>query len=183
MLIAYARVSTADQSLNLQLDALKAIGCDKFFDDTASGSNDERPGLIQALDFARTGDTLVVWKLDRLGRSLKHLVETVAALHERGVGFRSLQENLDTITSSGKLFFHLFAALAEFERDIICERTQAGLASARARGRQGGRPCKLNAKQIAFARTLLADRGNTVKDVAKILGVARSTLYRTIESW
>ncbi|WP_218082167.1 recombinase family protein [Anthocerotibacter panamensis] len=177
MNIGYARVSTTDQSLNLQLDVLQAIGCEKLFTDTASGGKDDRVGLGQALTFARSGDTLIVWKLDRLGRSLKHLVETVSSLQERGIGFRSLQESIDTTTSSGKLFFHLFAALAEFERDIIRERTQAGLKSARARGRKGGRPAKLDAKQITMAQTLLADPKNTAQEVAKTLGVARSTLY------
>jgi DNA invertase Pin-like site-specific DNA recombinase len=177
MNIGYARVSTTDQSLSLQLDSLQAIGCEKLFTDTASGGKDDRIGLSQALNFARSGDTLIVWKLDRLGRSLKHLVETVSSLQERGVGFRSLQENIDTTTSSGKLFFHLFAALAEFERDIIRKRTQAGLKSARARGRKGGRPAKLDTKQIAMAHTLLADPKNIAQDVAKTLGVARSTLY------
>ncbi|WP_218080883.1 recombinase family protein [Anthocerotibacter panamensis] len=181
MLIGYARVSTVDQSLNLQLDALKAAGCTKVFTDTASGSKDDRMGLTQVIEFARSGDTVMVWKLDRLGRSLKHLVETVHGLQDREVGFRSLQESIDTTSSSGKLFFHLFAALAEFERDIIRERTQAGLKAARARGRNGGRPTKLDGKQVAMARTLLSDRRNTVGDVAQTLGVARSTLYRYMD--
>jgi DNA invertase Pin-like site-specific DNA recombinase len=135
MLIGYARVSTLDQHLHLQEDALKKAGCERIFTDTASGAKSERPGLSQVLDALRSGDTLVVWKLDRLGRSLKHLVETVQALSEKEVGFRSLQESIDTTTSGGKLIFHIFAALAEFERDIIRERTNAGLAAARARGR------------------------------------------------
>src|SRR5437762_2648642 len=135
MLIGYARVSTAEQNLDLQTDALTKSGCEKIFTDTASGANSERPGLAEALSFMREGDTLVVWKLDRLGRSLKHLIETVLALQKAQKGFRSLQENIDTSTSGGKLFFHIFGALAEFERDIIRDRTKAGLASARSRGR------------------------------------------------
>jgi DNA invertase Pin-like site-specific DNA recombinase len=140
MLVGYARVSTEDQNLDLQKDALQKAGCEKLFTDVASGAKDERAGLAEAIAFLRPGDTLVVWKLDRLGRSLKHLIETVTALQARKVGFRSLQESIDTTTSGGKLIFHVFGALAEFERDLIRERTQAGLQAARARGRKGGRP-------------------------------------------
>src|SRR5215216_5603682 len=140
MLIGYARVSTIDQTLALQQDALQQAGCERIFTDTASGARAERQGLDEALDFARAGDTLVVWKLDRLGRSLRHLIETIRQLHERGVGFKSLTEQIDTTTSGGKLVCHVFGALAEFERDLIRERTQAGLIAARARGRHGGRP-------------------------------------------
>jgi DNA invertase Pin-like site-specific DNA recombinase len=140
MLIGYARISTHEQNLDLQEDALKAAGCKKVYTDKTGGAKSERPGLEKALADARPGDTLVVWKLDRLGRSLKHLIETVTDLSHRGVGFKSLQENIDTTTSGGKLVFHVFGALAEFERDIIRERTLAGLAAARARGRKGGRP-------------------------------------------
>jgi DNA invertase Pin-like site-specific DNA recombinase len=139
MLIGYARVSTIDQTLALQQDALAEAGCEKIFTDTASGSLAERPGLAEAVTFARAGDTLVVWRLDRLGRSLRHLIDTVATLDERGIHLHSLQEQLDTSTSGGKLVFHVFGALAEFERDLIRERTQAGLTAARARGRVGGR--------------------------------------------
>src|SRR3954451_14871183 len=134
MLIGYARISTTDQTLALQQDALKTAGCDRVFTDTASGSRTDRPGLAEALQYVRTGDTLVVWRLDRLGRSLVHLIQTVTQLQERGVHFRSLQEHLDTNTSGGKLVFHFFGALAEFERDLIRERTMAGLAAARSRG-------------------------------------------------
>ena len=137
MLIGYVRVATTEQNVALQQDALEAVGCTRLFTDTASGARAERPGLIEALKECRSGDTLVVWKLDRLGRSLPHLVATVRDLVARGVGFQSLQENIATTTSGGKLIFHLFAALAEFERDLIRERTQAGLAAARARGRKG----------------------------------------------
>src|SRR5437870_5635697 len=139
-LLGYARVSTSDQNPDLQLDALKGAGCFRVFVDRASGALDERPELTKALDQLRPGDTLVVWKLDRLGRSLRHLIDTVAELQRRDVGFRSLQESIDTTTPGGKLVFHIFGALAEFERDIVRQRTLAGLAAARARGRAGGRP-------------------------------------------
>ncbi len=140
MLIGYARVSTQDQTLNLQQDALEKIGCTRIFTDTASGTTTERKGLDEALTFLRDGDTLVVWRLDRLGRSLKHLIETISFLQQRNIGFKSITENIDTTTSGGKLIFHVFGALAEFERDLIRERTLAGLLAARARGRYGGRP-------------------------------------------
>ncbi|HMB07613.1 MAG TPA: recombinase family protein [Isosphaeraceae bacterium] len=178
MLIGYARVSTADQKLDLQNDALTQAGCERIFTDTTSGTNAARTGLEQALAFARKGDTLVVWKLDRLGRSLRHLVETLAALRGRGIGFRSLQESLDTTTSGGKLVFHVFAALAEFERDLIRERTRAGLDAARARGKRGGRRRKLDARKRAQALTLYQDKSNTIDDICRTLRVGRSTLYR-----
>src|SRR3712207_6413543 len=167
MLIGYARVSTTDQTLALQQDALTAAGCERLFTDTASGSLADRPGLTEALTHLRSGDTLVVWRLDRLGRSLKHLIETVTALSERGVGFRSLQEQIDTTTSGGKLVFHVFGALAEFERDIIRERTQAGLKAARARGRVGGRRHRLSSREVTQLRTLAADRNNRVADLCR----------------
>ncbi len=140
MKIGYARISTVDQNLELQTDALEKVGCEKIFTDQASGAKDDRKGLIDAIEFCRTGDSLVVWKLDRLGRSLKHLIETINLLHEKKVGFISVQESIDTTTSDGKLIFHVFGALAEFERELIRERTNAGLASARSRGRMGGPP-------------------------------------------
>src|SRR3954453_18785445 len=140
MLIGYARVSTQDQTLDLQIDALKKAGCEKFYTDTASGAKAERKGLEEALDYAREGDILVVWRLDRLGRSLRHLIETITLLNNRKVGFKSITESIDTTTSGGKLVFHIFGALAEFERDIIKDRTNAGLNAARARGHLGGRP-------------------------------------------
>jgi len=140
MLIGYARVSTTEQTLALQSDALTKVGCSRIFTDTASGATTSRPGLTEAMTFAREGDVLVVWRLDRLGRSLKHLIETITTLDQQGIGFRSLTESIDTTTSGGKLIFHIFGALAEFERDIIRERTRAGLEAARARGRMGGRP-------------------------------------------
>src|SRR5512144_1567373 len=140
MLVGYARVSTQDQTLDLQKDALEKIGCTRIYTDTASGAKAERKGLEEALSYVREGDILVVWRLDRLGRSLKHLIETITELNKRGIGFKSITENSDTTTSGGKLVFHIFGALAEFERDIIKERTQAGLRAARARGRLGGHP-------------------------------------------
>src|ERR671917_1025350 len=157
MQIGYARVSTEEQTLNLQLDALKAAGCEQIFTDRVSGARAERPGLTNALGHLRDGDTLVVWRLDRLGRSLPHLIETVTALAARGVGFKSLTESIDTTSSGGKLIFHIFGALAEFERDLIRERTHAGLTAARARGKVGGRPRAeaLNTpRQLALARKL-----------------------------
>src|SRR5512132_1089388 len=138
MFIGYARVSTSDQTLDLQKDALQKAGCGRIFTDTASGAKAERQGLDEALSYVRPGDTLVVWRLDRLGRSLPHLIETITALDNRKIGFKSITEAIDTTTSGGKLVFHIFGALAEFERDIIKERTQAGLNAARARGRKGG---------------------------------------------
>jgi len=181
MLIGYARVSTQDQRLDLQKDALKKAGCKKVFTDVASGgAKTERPGLQAALQFAREGDTLVVWKLDRLGRSLRHLIESVTELKERQVGFRSLQESIDTTTSGGKLIFHIFGSLAEFEKDLVRERTCAGLAAARARGRRGGRPRVLDEKKTALARSLYKDKTNSPAEIAKTLGVSRSTLYRYV---
>lgn len=178
MLIGYARVSTLDQTLALQQDALQQAGCDKLYTDTVSGSVTERPGLTQALSVLRPGDTLVVWRLDRLGRSLSHLIETARALSERGVGFRSLQEQLDTTTSGGKLVFHVFGALTEFERDLIRERTHAGLQAARTRGRLFGRPKALSAKQMAQLRTLANDDQMTVRETCQTLGISRATYYR-----
>ncbi len=177
--VGYARVSTFEQLMDLQRDALAAAGCDRVFTDTMSGARSDRPGLQQALDFLREGDALVVWRLDRLGRSLKYLIEVMTTLEQRGIGFRSLTEQIDTTTSGGKLIFHVFGALAEFERDIIRERTQAGLASARARGRMGGRPKKLDTvAKIAMARALHADKAHSIEDICKSVGVSRATLYR-----
>jgi len=178
MLIGYARVSTQDQHRALQLDALKAAGCEKVFVEKASGAQRDRPELIAAIDYVRAGDTLVVWKLDRLARSLTQLIETVEGLAAREIGFRSLTEAIDTTTPGGRLVFHVFGALAEFERSIIRERTKAGLDAARARGRKGGRPPALSPKDLAAAKALLADPAITVEDVARRLNVAPSTLYR-----
>jgi DNA invertase Pin-like site-specific DNA recombinase len=178
MLIGYARVSTHEQTLALQLDALEKVGCEKIFTDKVSGTKAERKGLTDALSHLREGDTLVVWRLDRLGRSLRHLIETITTLAERGVGFKSLTENIDTTTSGGKLIFHIFGALAEFEREIIRERTQAGLASARSRGKVGGRPKALTAKQVQMLRNMAADPSLAVADICKTLGIGRTTFYR-----
>ncbi len=180
MLVGYARVSTVDQETELQRVALTGAGCGRIFEEKASGAQRDRPELVAALDFMREGDTLVVWKLDRLARSLKQLIETVEGLEARGVGFRSLTENIDTTTNSGKLIFHIFAALAEFERGLIRERTVAGLASARARGRVGGRPRGMDDAAVTMAKALLANRDFTVAEVAKRLGTSVATLYRYV---
>ena len=177
MLIGYARVSTHDQNLDLQRDALKEVGCGQVYEDQASGAKTDRPGLEEALSHLREGDTLVVWRLDRLGRTLKHLIETVADLEERGVGFRSLQESIDTTTSTGKLIFHVFSALAEFERDLIRERTMAGLKAARARGRKGGRPRKLDAAKTKLLYQLYDEREHPVREICRLLGISKPTLY------
>ncbi len=185
MLIGYARISTQDQTLNLQQDALEKIGCNKIFTDTISGSTTQRKGLDEALEYVREGDTLVVWRLDRLGRSLRHLIETITKLNNRKIGFKSITESIDTTTSGGKLIFHIFGALAEFERDIIRERTNAGLQAARARGRLGGRPKAktLNtSKKVALAQSLYDNKNNTIEDICKTLTISRSTLYRYIKT-
>lgn len=182
MLIGYARVSTPDQNLNLQKDALLLVGCEIIFTDTASGAKTQRPGLSKALQRFRPGDTLVVWKLDRLGRSLSHLVQTVRDLVAGGIGFQSLQESIDTTTSGGKLIFHLFASLAEFERDIIRERTNAGLSAARARGRRGGRPKGIDEKKKKAVLALKRDRERSVKEICEIVGISRNTYYKYTRS-
>jgi DNA invertase Pin-like site-specific DNA recombinase len=182
MLIGYARVSTQDQTLDLQKDALQKIGCSRIFTDMVSGSVTERVGLTEALQFLRAGDALVVWRLDRLGRSLQHLIETISTLQQRAIGFRSLAENIDTTTPGGKLIFHVFGALAEFERDLIRERTQAGLTAARARGRRGGRPILLNAKQRQLLQTLYSDKSSRIADILSTLHISKSTLYRYLKS-
>jgi DNA invertase Pin-like site-specific DNA recombinase len=180
MTVGYARVSTTDQTLALQQDALTKAGCGHIYTDTASGSQTERPGLAEALSYVRTGDTLVVWRLDRLGRSLRHLIDLVAELKERGVQFVSLQEHIDTTTSGGTLVFHMFAMLAEFERNLIRERTTAGLSAARARGRRGGqRP--LSSQKVRQLRTLAADKDNRVPEICKTLGISRATFYRYVK--
>lgn len=180
MQIGYARVSTQDQDLSLQLDALQQIGCEKIFTEKASGAQRDRPELKAALDYLRSGDTLVVWKLDRLARSLRQLIDTFEHLNERGIGLRSLTEAIDTTTPGGTLIFHIFGALAEFERSVIRERTNAGLAAARARGRLGGRPPALTEANLIAAKALLRDPGITVEQAAKTLGVSPATLYRHI---
>src|SRR5260370_5970314 len=185
MLIGYARVSTQDQTLNLQKDALEKLGCSKIFTDIINGATTERQGLDAALSYVREGDTLVVWRLDRLGRSLKHLIETITALNNRKIGFKSITENIDTTTSGGKLVFHIFGALAEFERDIIRKRTRAGVQAARARGRTGGRPKarSLNtSKKISMAQSLYDNKTNTIDEICKTLNISRATLYRYIKT-
>jgi DNA invertase Pin-like site-specific DNA recombinase len=180
MLIGYARVSTHDQTLNLQKDALEKAGCMKIFTDTASGAKAERKGLYEALSYVRKGDTFVVWRLGRLGRSLPHLIATMTDLEEQGIGFKSLTENIDTTTSGGKLIFHIFGALAEFERNLIRERTQAGLTAARARGRKGGRPKVLTARQLGIARDLYEKR-HPIAEICRTLKISKATLYRSIK--
>src|SRR3954469_15250904 len=182
MLIGYARVSTDDQNLDLQRDALTKAGCEQIYTDRISGIKAERKGLTDALSHLRSGDTLVVWRLDRLGRSLRHLIDTVTALQDQGIGFKSLQENIDTTTSGGKLVFHIFGALAEFEREIIRERTNAGLQAARSRGRNGGRPKKLTRKQIEMLQHLAADKKHSVKEICQTLGIGRTVFYRYLEA-
>jgi DNA invertase Pin-like site-specific DNA recombinase len=182
MLIGYARVSTEDQNLDLQRDALETAGCEQIYTDRVSGTKARRPGLEQALSHLRAGDTLVVWRLDRLGRSLRHLIDTVTELQEKGIGFKSLTESIDTTTSGGRLVFDIFASLAEFEREIIRERTQAGLQAARARGRRGGRPKALTEKQAEMLNRLAADKNRSVDEICKTLGISRMTFYRYVHA-
>ncbi|HCZ1580997.1 TPA: recombinase family protein [Staphylococcus aureus] len=179
MKIGYARVSTGLQNLNLQEDRLNAYGCEKIFSDHISGSKSKRPGLDKAIEFARSGDTIVVWRLDRLGRNMEDLITLVNELNERGVSFHSLEENItmDKSSSTGQLLFHLFAAFAEFERNLILERSSAGRIAARARGRYGGRPEKLNQKDLNLLKTLYDD-GTPIKTIAEQWQVSRTTIYR-----
>ena len=176
MLIGYARVSTHDQNLHLQKDALEKAGCEKIYEEISGGSC-LRPELERTMELLREGDTLVVWRLDRLGRSLKHLIELVTELNQRKVGVKSLMESMDTTTSGGKLVFHIFGALAEFERNIIRERTNAGLAAARARGRKGGRPPALDEKKREVAIKLYSGKEHTIKEICRIMGISKPTLY------
>ncbi|AND46085.1 TPA: recombinase family protein [Staphylococcus aureus] len=179
MKIGYARVSTGLQNLNLQEDRLNAYGCEKIFSDHISGSKSKRPGLDKVIEFARSGDTIVVWRLDRLGRNMEDLITLVNELNERGVSFHSLEENItmDKSSSTGQLLFHLFAAFAEFERNLILERSSAGRIAARARGRYGGRPEKLNQKDLNLLKTLY-DNGTPIKTIAEQWQVSRTTIYR-----
>ena len=182
MLIGYARVSTADQCLGMQEDALKSAGCEDIFKDIVSGAKTARPGLHSAISHLRKGDTLVVWRLDRLGRSLAHLIETVKELNDQGIGFKSLQENIDTTTSGGQLIFHIFGALAQFERELIRERTQAGLKAARVRGRMGGRPVQLNTQEIRKLKKHY-DKGDlSVMEICKLFNITKPTLYRYLKN-
>jgi DNA invertase Pin-like site-specific DNA recombinase len=180
--LGYARVSTLEQDESLQRDALDAAGCDRIFVDKASGKLDSRPALGAMLEQLRPGDTVVVWRLDRLGRSLRHLIDTVGELESRGVAFQSLTEQIDTGTPAGKLVFHVFGALAEFERDLIRERTMAGLAAARARGRVGGRPTVWTAAKLATARSMYASEEHDVATIARVLGVSRASVYRALST-
>jgi DNA invertase Pin-like site-specific DNA recombinase len=176
-LIGYARISTDEQNLALQLDALEQAGCRRVFDDVGSGSLKHRPQLDACLKFLAAGDTLVVWRLDRLGRGLKHLIELVEQLHDREIAFHSLTEQIDTTTPGGRMQFHVFGALAQFEREIIRERTRAGLAAARARKRFGGRPTVITADKLSTARRMRAEK-RSMHAIASTLGISRSTLYR-----
>ena len=182
MLIGYARISTHDQNLDGQRDALEAAGCERVIVDTMSGAASARPGLAQLKDVLRAGDTLVVWRLDRLGRSLKDLIAWVGYLEEREVGLRSLHESIDTTTPTGKLTFHVFGALAEFERALIRDRTQAGLAAARARGRKGGRRPVLNADKRALAVTLYEERQHSIAKICRMMGISKPTLYSYVRA-
>jgi DNA invertase Pin-like site-specific DNA recombinase len=185
MLIGYARISTGEQTLVLQEDALKRAGCEQLYQDVASGARTDRPGLEQTLSYIRPGDTLVVWRLDRLGRSLRHLIDTMTNLERQGIGFKSLQENIDTTTSGGKLVFHIFGALAEFERDLIRERTRAGLTAARARGRKGGRPraaAFADPYRLAMAKKLYDEKQTPVGTICATLKVSRATFYRYMDA-
>ena len=180
MLVGYARVSTLDQNPNLQKDALEAAGCKKVIIDKVSGTVAKRPGLDKIKDILREGDTLVVWRLDRLGRSIKDLIEWVNYLDKEGIGLKSLKESIDTTTVTGKLIFHIFAALAEFERNLIQERTQAGLAAARARGRLGGRPKSLDEKQRKVVVDLYNQKEMMVKEICEMMNISKPTLYKYV---
>jgi len=183
MKIGYIRVSTDQQNLDLQKDELTKFGCDKIFEDKISGSlsKAERNGLKSAIEYARSGDVLVVWKLDRLGRSIKDLIEIINELNTKGVGFKTITGDIDTTTASGKLIFHIFAALSEFERELIRERTNAGLKAARARGRVGGRPTKITPEKIRMAKHLHADHNNKIADILKALDVKKNVFYKMLK--
>jgi DNA invertase Pin-like site-specific DNA recombinase len=180
MIIAYARVSTTEQNLDLQRDALKRSGCERIIEETASGGKVQRSGLERVQEMLRQGDVLAVWRLDRLGRSLKHLIEVMGGLEDQGIGFHSVTESIDTTTPGGKLVFHIFGALAEFERNLIRERTYAGLAAARARGKVGGRRRKLGEKQRVVSVDLYRQKKHTIVEICKAVGISRPTLYRYV---
>jgi len=182
MKLGYCRISTHEQNLQLQKDALKKEGCEKIFEDIISGAKEERTGLNELLSHLRKSDILVVWRLDRLGRGLRHLIQLINELEEKGIVFKSLTENIDTSTPSGKLVFHIFGSLAEFERNLIRERTMAGLRSARVRGRQGGRPKSASTPdKIKMAKVLYKDKSNSVGEICKTLGISRSSFYRMVK--
>lgn len=180
MLIGYARVSTDDQHLDLQRDALKAAGCERIVEEKASGGQADRAGLAHLMELLRKGDTVVIWRLDRLGRSLKDLIQLVERLEAAGVGLRSLHEQIDTSSSGGRLVFHVFGALAEFECNLIRERTHAGLAAARARGRMGGRKRRLDEDKRALALSLYQGKQHTIRQICNMMGISKSTLYNYI---
>ena len=182
MLIGYARVSTIDQNLDLQLDALKKIGCEKLFEDKVNGSKSDRPGLNKALEDLRSGDTLVVWKLDRLGKSLRNLIELINDLHAKKIMFRSLPDGIDTSSPIGQFFFHVTGAFAELEHNLIKERTTAGLSAARARGRTGGRRPSLNTKQIQMMLKVYEDRSASINEICEQFKISRKTFYRYLAS-
>ena len=182
MRIGYARVSTSEQNLDLQKDALSRAGCDRIIEDTISGKTENRSGLDRVKEMLREGDVLVVWRLDRLGRSLKHLIELMTELEKQKIGFQSLQEAIDTTTPGGKLVFHIFGALAEFERNLISDRTKAGLQAARARGRTGGRPRKLDSQQRALAIDLYNQKKHGVDEICRSLGITKPTLYAYVRN-
>lgn len=181
MLVGYARISTSDQSFDLQVDELEKAGCEKIFKEAVSGAKAERKALNDALAYVRPGDTLVVWRLDRLGRSLKHLIEVINGLHNREVGFKSLVDAIDTLTPTGQFFFHITGAFAELERNLIRERTRAGLKAARARGRSGGRPKAIDPKTFKMALEIYNSKKTTVGEMCKRLGIAKRTFYRHLE--
>lgn len=184
MLVGYARVSTQDQKLDMQIDALTKAGCEKIFAEKMTGMRRDRPEYQALKEFVRTNgeDTVVVYKLDRLGRSLRHLIQEMQYFRESNVGFKSIQENIDTTTSGGKLFFHIFAAMAEFERDVIIERTKTGLEAARARGRLGGRPKKVSDSQLEMLKRLYADKDNNITDICTSFKISKSSLYRLVRT-
>ena len=182
MLIGYMRVSTGEQSLDLQRDALNKISCERIYEDVCSGRVTDRPGLKMAMEMARDGDAIVVWKLDRVGRSLAHVVGLVGDLQKRGIGLKVLTGDVDTTTTTGRLVFGIFATLADFERDLIQERTMAGLAAARARGRAGGRPRVMTKQKLKAAMAMMADRENAARDIAAQLSVSLSTLYAYVDA-
>ncbi len=179
--IGYVRVSTSEQDTILQRDALDDVGCIKVFEDVASGAKAERLGLVQCMDYLREGDTLIVWRLDRLGRSLKDLIAQITELEERGIGFRSITESIDTTTAGGKLVFHIFGAMAEFERNLISERTKAGLAAARKRGRKGGRKRKLTDEQVAAMKKLYESKEHSLQVIGDMFSVSKGTVYKWIK--
>lgn len=181
--IGYCRVSTHDQNLDLQKDALENAGCIKIFSDQVSGAKSDRPGFDETLSYLRKGDCLVVWRLDRMGRNLKHLISVVEDLEKRGIGFLSLQEGIDTSTPGGKLIFHVFGALAEFERSLIRERTQAGLSAARARGRLGGRKRKLTSKQVETMFKMYDSKKHSIREICKTFKITTPTFYNYLKEY